>query len=170
VRIRGRPRFLILFIRSNNRPRDTNRWSRLFGAPLISNPRNQVRCRLRPPRHDQMVRDHRDRKPALFAKVFVLLFFYGSGGAKFPEIVKKRGIQPPSAYQTVDGTSAKSAESYAIESSPEPNGSIAPALRCHPSPNNGIGRRVPRLRDLRPNGSIALFRMCAIASSTESVA
>ena len=57
--------------------------------PLISNPRNQVRCRLRPPRHDQTVRDHRDRKPALFAKVFVLSFFYGSGGAKFSETLQR---------------------------------------------------------------------------------
>jgi hypothetical protein len=58
-------------------------------SPLISNPRNQLRCRLRPPRHDQTVRDHRDRKPALFAKVFVLSRFYGSGGTKFSETLQR---------------------------------------------------------------------------------
>jgi len=59
--------------------------------------------------------------------------------------------------------------------SPEPPGrlrSIAPTYcrRGKPrSPNHGNARR-RRATRLRPNGSIALVRMCSIASSTESVA
>ena len=72
------------------------------GAPLISNPPNQVRCRLRPPRHDQMVRDHRDRKPRVFResiRPIILLRKWRS--EVLGNLPKKRGIQNSSAYQTL---------------------------------------------------------------------
>jgi len=90
-----------------------------FGAPLISNPPNQVRCRLRPPRHDQTVRDHRDRKPALFVKVFVLSCFYGSGGAKFSETLQRTEVfKVPALSKLLTERRWNRVESYAIESLP----------------------------------------------------
>jgi hypothetical protein len=62
-----------------------------------------------------MVRDHRDRKPAFFAKLFVLSLFYGSGGAKFSETLQRtEAFKVPALNNLL----AESAESYAIESLP----------------------------------------------------
>jgi hypothetical protein len=160
------------------RARRTN--ARASSGRLKFLPRNRLHCRLHPPRHDQVVRNHRHRKPAFFAKVFVLSLFYGSGGAKFSETLQRTEAfkgRAPTKLLTEHGRNRQNP--MRLRACPEQSrtGQLAKAfgvnrhyLRCHPSPNNGIGRRRTRGRRLRPNGSIALLRMCAIASSTESVA
>jgi hypothetical protein len=57
-----------------------------------------------------MVRDHRDRKPAFFAKLFVLSLFYGSGGAKFSETLQRtEAFKVPALNNLLAEGSAESA-------------------------------------------------------------